>query len=82
MDVLESMRRACELVGGTASLARALGVTKGAVHQWRRGERPVPIVRCVQIESLTAGRVVRSELRPSDWTAIWPELAKTPTRRS
>lgn len=56
-------------------LAARLGVTVGAVHQWRGGQRPIPVERCVEIERATDGAVTRMDLRPTDWHRIWPELA-------
>ncbi|WP_018610201.1 transcriptional regulator [Uliginosibacterium gangwonense] len=55
-------------------LARRLGVTQGAVSQWLKGVRPIPIERCVEIEQATGGVVTRQELR-TDWALIWPELS-------
>lgn len=66
--------RAIESCGGMSALARAIGVTAPAVHEWRAGKRPVPIERCVQIERATNGTVRRWALRPTDWHRIWPEL--------
>lgn len=56
------------------ALARALRVTPSFVRQMATGERPVPPLRCVQIERATAGLVTRQELS-SEWREIWPELA-------
>lgn len=56
-------------------LARVLGVTQGAVHQWANGLTAVAIERCVPIERATDGAVTRRDLRPNDWRDIWPELA-------
>lgn len=55
-------------------LARVLGVTQGAVHQWANGLTAVAIERCVPIERATDGAVTRRDLRPNDWRDIWPEL--------
>ncbi|WP_081087495.1 transcriptional regulator [Burkholderia stagnalis] len=65
---------AADLVGGYKPLADILGVTKGAVHQWMREGRRVPIEHCFPIEQATNGRVTRQMLRPIDWKLIWPEL--------
>jgi len=45
-----------------AAVARHLGVTPQAVHQWIKGTRPVPPRLALQIESDTG--VSRHELRP------------------
>lgn len=68
---------AIEVCGGMSALARAIGVTPPAVHEWRGGRRPVPVERCVQIERATNGAVRRWTLRPTDWHRIWPELIGT-----
>ena len=60
-------------------LARVLGVTQGAVHQWANGLTAVAIERCVPIERATGGAVTRRDLRPNDWQDIWPELAEKQT---
>jgi len=72
---ISAISRACGILGGAAALAKQLGVTVGAVYQWKAGARPVPIERCVEIERITDGAVSRIHLRPSDWHRIWPELA-------
>ena len=58
-------------------LGALLGVTKGAVSQWKNEGREVPVVHCVVIEQKTGGAVTRQELRPDDWRLIWPELAQS-----
>jgi len=68
------IQSACDKVGGQASLARLLGVAPPTVQQWRTGERPVPIERCVAIERATSGAVTRQDLRPDDYWLIWPDL--------
>ena len=75
MNTSTAVERACELAGGTSALARALEVAGPTVSEWRKGERPVPVERCVQIERVTGGAVTRMDLRPDDWHRIWPELA-------
>lgn len=58
-------------------LGAILGVTKGAVSQWKSEGREVPVVHCVVIEQKTDGFVTRKQLRPDDWHLIWPELAQS-----
>jgi len=65
---------AAATVGSFKKLADALGVTKGAVHQWMLPDRKVPIEHCTPIEQATGGVVTRQMLRPDDWKSIWPEL--------
>lgn len=68
-----------------ADLCRAIGVRNLAqLRQWRHGyggRRPDP-ANCVAIETATRGKVSRQDLRPDDWQAIWPELAKSKPRAS
>jgi transcriptional regulator with XRE-family HTH domain len=53
------------------ALAKALGVTQGAVWQWANGRRPIPADRCPAIERATAGAVTCEELRPDvDWSVL------------
>lgn len=66
---------AAGVVGSQSGLAALLGVTKGAVHQWKLDGRAVPIEHCAAIEQATGGKVTRRDLRPDDWQRIWPELA-------
>lgn len=60
--------RAAEAVGSQKKLADSLGVTPGAVSQWRSG---VPVERCIDIERITHGAVRCEELRPDiDWAYL------------
>lgn len=77
--LMEAAIRAAANFGTQQALADALGVTQPTVSQWVRGERPVPTRFCALIErhpaNLAADRpVMRWDLRPDDWRAIWPEL--------
>lgn len=60
-------------------LAGKLGIKSDAqIRQWQHGyagRRP-DAANCVAIEKVTGGVVTRQDLRPDDWRAIWPELAK------
>ena len=66
---------AAKVLGSQVALAALLGVTKGAVNQWKAAGRQVPIEHCLSIERLTGGAVTRRDLRPDDWDRIWPDLA-------
>ena len=55
-------------------MAKKLGLPVQVLSSWAAGARPVPIIRCVEIEELTGGAVTRKQLRPDDWWKIWPEL--------
>jgi DNA-binding transcriptional regulator YdaS (Cro superfamily) len=46
--------------GRNADLARLLNITPSAISQWVR----VPFRRALQIETRTAGKVTREEIRP------------------
>ncbi|MFT0533162.1 transcriptional regulator [Castellaniella hirudinis] len=74
MSDFQPIREACTQVGSAAELARILGVAPMTVSCWARGKKPVPIIRCVEIEELTGGAVTRKQLRPDDWWQIWPDL--------
>lgn len=50
--------KAARAVGTVAELARKVGVTRSAIHQWPR----VPAERVLEIERLTG--ISRNELRP------------------
>lgn len=72
--------KAADIIGSQTALAAVLGVSKGAVSQWKDEDRRVPAAHCVAIERETKGAVTRRDLRPDDWQSIWPELDK-PTAR-
>jgi DNA-binding transcriptional regulator YdaS (Cro superfamily) len=61
---MSAIAKAVEVMGNQSKLADALGVTPGFVSQWLNGVRPVPAVRCKDIEKVTNGKVKREELRP------------------
>lgn len=55
---------AAEAVGSQNALALLLGVSKGAVSQWKDEGRKVPAEHCPVIERATSGRVRCEDLRP------------------
>lgn len=62
-----------------AQLRAAIGVKSDAqIRQWQHGyaDRIPSPEYCVAIERATGGRVTRRDLRPADWSRIWPELAE------
>ena len=62
-----------ELLGGQAALARTLGMSRQAAHQWAHddGDKPVPAERCPAIERATKGAVRCEDLRPDvDWAVL------------
>ncbi|NIN69157.1 MAG: hypothetical protein GTO63_31610 [Anaerolineae bacterium] len=54
----EALRLAIKMAGGPTKLAEALGITQGAVSQWKR----CPAERCADVEKLTG--ISREALRP------------------
>jgi DNA-binding transcriptional regulator YdaS (Cro superfamily) len=58
------IERAARILGSERELAKRLGVTKGAVNQWKLEGRRVPADHCPEIEYLTQGRVRCEQLRP------------------
>lgn len=68
---MDGIRRACDLCGSQAELARRVQVTPAAVYQWLNHVRPVPMERCIDIEKATAGAVKCEELRHDiDWAYL------------
>lgn len=63
---------------GGAELAKALGVSQGAVSSWRHGRHRVPGIRCRDIERLSGGRVSVHDIRPDIFGPAPDGL--TPTR--
>lgn len=67
--------------GGVANFAAKCGIASSYLHQLsarQHGREPSPEL-CVVIERESGLKVTRQDLRPTDWQAIWPELA-TPKR--
>lgn len=52
------IEKAAKAAGTIAALARKIGVTRSAIHQWRQ----IPAGRVIEIERATG--VPRNELRP------------------
>ena len=74
---MTGVSRAVEFFGTQVALARFLGYDDlRNISPWVSGKRPFPAEHCVSIEKGTKGAVTRKDLRPNDWQAIWPELAK------
>lgn len=68
---LTPLARAIKATGSMAALAKVLGVTKAAVHQWQHPGRRIPAQHCPAIERLTAGDVRCEDLRPDvDWSIL------------
>lgn len=71
--------KAADIIGSQTALAAVLGVSKGAVSQWKDENRRVPAAHCLSIERATNGTVTRRDLRPDDFHLIWPDLTAQPT---
>jgi len=71
---MDALTKATEVAGGVGALAKAIGVTQGAVSNWRARGGEVPALHCYPIEQATDRAVMRWDLRPDDWHRIWPEL--------
>ena len=67
----EAFKLACELVGGQAAMASALGISASAVSQMALDQRQIPAERCPAIERLTKRKVRCEQLRPDvDWAYL------------
>jgi len=67
----DALDRAVAVVGSLQAVATRLGVTKGAVGQWKLDGRRVPAEHCPAIERMTGGVVRCEDLRPDvDWAYI------------
>lgn len=64
----DAIRRAVQLAGGAASLARRLGITRVSVHEWVKRGR-IPAERVIAVEAAVDAQVTRHELRPD----LYPE---------
>lgn len=71
MKSADAAKEASRLLGSQAEMARLLRVTAPTVNQWCSGERAVPAKRALQIETLTEGRIKKSDLCPAfPWAQI------------
>lgn len=71
MTPSEALQKAVEAAGSLQVVADALGVTKGAVGQWKISGRRVPAEHCPAIERLVRRVVTCEQLRPDvDWAFI------------
>lgn len=71
---MDALPRAIKHFGSQQKMAEALGIRQSTVSEWLIRRRPIPPLRCIEIERATGVR--RWELRPSDWFLYWPELRK------
>lgn len=73
---MEALKRAIEICGSQAELAKRVGKTQGHVWQWLNRDRKVPAEMARRIEAATDGKVARHELRPDLYDP--PAAAETP----
>jgi len=59
--------------GRQAALARHLGIKPPQVADWISRDKPIPVVHMAAIEVFTEGEVTRRDMRPDDFSRIWPE---------
>jgi DNA-binding transcriptional regulator YdaS (Cro superfamily) len=60
---MDTFQEALTFFGNQSRMARALGVTPQAIHQWRlRGQ--VPIEKALAIEIASNGVISKTKLRP------------------
>ncbi|MGO3396003.1 YdaS family helix-turn-helix protein [Serratia quinivorans] len=59
--------------GDAKKLAEKIGASPSYLSQMASGSSPVPPALCPSIEEATSGVVTRADLRPKDWSRIWPE---------
>lgn len=86
---MSALTRAIAAAGGKQTdLASALGLKAQAIHQWVKGQRPLPTLHCPAIERATGVRC--EELRPDvTWTrnergevtGFYTPLRADPSRR-
>jgi DNA-binding transcriptional regulator YdaS (Cro superfamily) len=57
-----------------AAFAEKAGTTVGHLNNFSYGYTKLAPEVCVSIEKATGGVVKRWDLRPEDWSRIWPEL--------
>lgn len=84
MDELTPLQRAVAKPMSQGKLARAIGVSQGAVWQWLQG-RKIPPAYCIEIERVTDGLVRCEELNSdAEWTREdgRPFYRETPEVRS
>jgi len=61
-------------MGGAKTTAMLLDCSIATVYLLLAGKRAPGAALCVAIERHTDGKVTRKQLRPRDWSLIWPEL--------
>lgn len=62
--MVEHLKRAVEIAGGQAPLARAIGVKQQHVWNWLHRDCKTPAEHVLAIEKAVGGQVSRHDLRP------------------
>lgn len=71
MKIHTELKKACDIVGTQAALAKKLGVKPPTVNQWLHFVKKIPLKQCVKIELITNGEVKREDLNPSvEWSLL------------
>lgn len=60
----KALRDAIKIIGSQGKLAKLLGIKRQSITAFISGKANLPIVRAIQIEELTYGKVKKSQLRP------------------
>jgi DNA-binding transcriptional regulator YdaS (Cro superfamily) len=67
----DALDKAISIIGSMQALADVLGVTKGAVGQWKMDGRRIPAEHCPVIERHVNREVTCEQLRPDvDWAYL------------
>lgn len=74
MEDSTPLDKAISIVGSQQLLADALKIKSPSISEWKSRGR-VPVERCVDIETVTAGAVTRYDLRPDIFGAAPPAKA-------
>ena len=74
----QHVRRAVEIVGGQAELARRIGMSQPSVHDLCHRTKRIRADVALQIEAATNGQVSRSDLLPTVWPPAAPETDMQP----
>lgn len=65
----QALLKAIAACGTQAELARRIAATTAQIDQWKKGDRPIPAMRCESIEIASGGAVKCEDLRPDvEWT--------------
>ena len=66
---LEAFKKAVQIAGSQAALARGLGITPWALSKWNLSK--IPTDRCEQIQEFTNNQVLAEQLRPDiNWAYL------------